>query len=300
MMVQLTARPPVFGQHRPQTGLQKLAGNAPNQTLQKIVQQINANFADKENRDIAELSQKAKDLVSASKAKKADDTKKPEAPTGYQKYPAGMFTAQEWAENALSAQRDGIQTASDAIDYAKSKLKFTMGKMDELENYLNGTGTHSDPNMTRELAETYLHNYRQSLQQDFKDFLQSHANAGMNTMFSKEYDDLSGGLASQVIENQLDSINADSLGLSNLSGDPKEMLEALENASKILAGMNQKVEAAYGELTGGKTFIDPPRSSSIFGADSSLHFAASQMERPQQLMHTANMKLTGKFLDLHA
>ena len=53
-----------------------------------------------------------------------------------------------------------------------------------------------------------------------------------------EYDKLSGGLASKVMENQLNSISAESLGLSNLSDDPQEIMEALENASKLLDEMN--------------------------------------------------------------
>ena len=59
-----------------------------------------------------------------------------------------------------------------------------------------------------------------------------------------EYDRLSGGLASAAMDNQLHSLSAESLGLSNLSGDPREIMEALENASKTLDGMKQNVEDA--------------------------------------------------------
>ncbi|MCI8454900.1 MAG: hypothetical protein HFE84_09855, partial [Lachnospiraceae bacterium] len=143
-----------------QNPMQSTIGQVKNSGLQKIVQQINANYGSKKNHDTVELSQKALELLDASKTKKADETKKPEAAFGYQKYAAGMFTKEEWAENSILAQRDGIQTVSDVIDHAKSKLEYTMSKISELENYLNGTGTHSDPNMTKELAETYLHNYK--------------------------------------------------------------------------------------------------------------------------------------------
>ena len=95
-------------------------------------------------RDSAEIS-----------ARKEEGTKKPEASSDYQKYAPGMFTREEWAENSILEQRDGIRTVSDVIDYAKSKLQYTMSKIEELENYLNGTGTHSDPNMTEDLAKTY-------------------------------------------------------------------------------------------------------------------------------------------------
>ncbi len=51
-----------------------------------------------------------------------------------------------------------------------------MSKIEELENYLNGAGTHSDPSMTKGLAETYLHNYKQSIQSDYTDIIHSHIN----------------------------------------------------------------------------------------------------------------------------
>lgn len=290
----------VSGQHmfRPQMQSlfsQRMAGQPQNLGLQKIVQQINSTYGNRRNHDTVDLSQKALDLLNAKKTEQADETKKAETVSGYQKYAAGMFTKEQWAENSLSAQRDGIQSVLDAVEHAKSKLKFTMSKMDELENYLNGTGTHSDPNMTKELAETYLHNYKQSIQSDYKNLIQSHV--GLHQSLSKEYDGLSGGLASNMMENQLDSISAESLGLSNLSNDPQEIMEALENASKILNGMNEKVESAYAEMTGGKAFTEPARSTSIFGGKSSLNFFVSQMEKPHRILDTAQMKFNGQILN---
>lgn len=266
-----------------------------NSGLQKIIQQVNTNYGSKKNRDTVELSQKALDLLNANKRQKTNETGKPEAAAAYQKYPAGIFTKEEWAENALSEQRNGIKTVSDVIDHAKSKLKFTMSKIDELENYLNGTGTHSDPNMTKELAETYLHNYKQSIQSDYTDLIQSHI--GLSQSLSKEYDSLSGGLASNLMENQLDSITAESLGLANLSNSPKEIIDALENASKILDKMGQKVENAYAEMTGGKEFTEPARSNSIFDGTSSLSFFESQMETSHRIIDTSHVKFNGQTLN---
>lgn len=267
-----------------------------NPGLQKVIQQVNTNYGSKRNRDTVELSQTALDLLNASKSKKTNETKKPEVAAAYQKYPAGIFTKEEWAENALSEQRNGIKTVSDVIDHAKSKLKFTMSKIDELENYLNGTGTHSDPNITKELAETYLHNYKQSIQSDYTDLIQSHI--GLNQSLSKEYDSLSGGLASNLMENQLDSITAESLGLTNLSNAPKEIMDALENASKILNEMDQKVESAYTAMTGGKEFTEPARSNSIFDGTSSLSFFESQMERSHRIIDTSYVKFNGQTLNI--
>ena len=274
------------------TPMQRTMGQVQNSGLGKIIQQINANYSGKRNRDTIELSQKALELLKAGSASKTDEAGKSEAAFGYQKNSAGMFTQEEWAENAISEQRDGIQTVSDLIDYAKSKLQYTMSKISELENYLNGTGTHSDPNMTKELAETYLHNYKQSIQSDYTDIIQSHINPHRSTV--DEYDGLSGGLASKVIGNQLDSISAESLGLSNLPDDPHEIMEALENASKILAGMKQNAEDAYQEMTGGKQLTEPARSTSIFDGKSSLNFFASQMEKSYRIIDTAQMKFTGQ------
>ncbi len=268
--------------------LQRTVGQVQNSGLEQIIQQVNANYSSRRSRDTVELSPKALELLNTSSSSKA------EADSGFQKYPAGMFSKEEWAENAILAQRDGIQTVSDIIDYAKSKLEYTMSKISELENYLNGTGTHSNPNMTKDLAETYLHNYKQSIQSDYTDLIQSHINPHRTTV--DEYDALSGGLASKAMENQLDSISAESLGLSNLSDAPREIMKALEAASKKLDGMKQNVEDAYKEMAGCTQITEPARSTSIFDGNTSHDFFASQMERSHRIIDTAQMKLTGETL----
>lgn len=278
-----------------QNPLQRTMGQVQNSGLEKIVQQVNAKYGGKQSRDIVELSQKALELLDASKTQKAEEAKKPEAASGYQKYAPGLYTKEGWAEQAVLAQRDGIQTVSDVVDYAKSKLEYTMSKISELESYLNGTGTHSDPNMTKELAETYLHNYRQSIQSDYTDVIQSHINPHRTTV--DEYDGLSGGQASKVTENQLNSISAESLGLSNLTGDPQEIMEALENASKMLDEMKQKTEAAYAQMTNGKQIAEPARSTSVFDGNTSLDFFASQMEQSHRIIDTAQVKFNGPTLN---
>ena len=190
-----------------QNSMQRAIGQVQNSDLQKIVQQINSNCNDKRNRDAVELSQKALDLLNASKNQKTDETNKTENASTHEKYATDMYTKEQWAENSILEQRDGIQTISDVIDYAKSKLKYTMSKIEELENYLNGTDTLNDANMTKELAETYLYNYKQSIQSDYTDIIQSHIGIHKSTV--NEYDELSGGLASNVLENQLNSISAE-------------------------------------------------------------------------------------------
>ena len=278
-----------------QSPMQSAMGQVQNSGLQKIVQQVNASYGSRPNRDTVDLSKKALELLDTLKTEKTEEVQKPEAASSYQKYAAGMFTQEEWAENSILAQKDGIQTVSDVIDYAKSKLKYTMSKISELESYLNGIGTHSDPNMTKELAETYLHNYRQSIQSDYTDVIQSHINPHRTTV--DEYDGLSGGQASKVTENQLNSISAESLGLSNLTGDPQEIMEALENASKMLDEMKQKTEAAYAQMTNGKQIAEPARSTSVFDGNTSLDFFASQMEQSHRIIDTAQVKFNGPTLN---
>ena len=279
-----------------QNSMQRTMGQMQSSGLQKVIQQVNANYGSKRNCDTVDLSKKALEMLDALKNEKEEEAKKPEAASDFQKYAPEMFTKEEWAENSILEQRDGIKTVSDVIDYAKSKLQYTMSKIEELENYLNGTGTHSDPNMTKDLAETYLHNYKQSIQSDYTDMIHSHINPHRLTV--DEYDGLSGGQASKVTENLLNSISAESLGLSNLSDDPQEIMKALENASKILDGMNQKIENAYAQMTGGKQITEPARSTSIFDGKSSFNFFASQMEKSHRIIDTARMKFTGQTLNL--
>ena len=188
-----------------QNPLQRSLGQVQSPGLQKVIQQVNANYGSKKNCDTVDLSKEALEVLDTLKAKKEEGTKKPETASDFQKYAPGMFTKEEWAENSILEQRDGIKTVSDVIDYAKSKLQYTMSKIEELENYLNGTGTHSDPNMTRDLAETYLHNYKQSIQSDYTDIIHSHINPHRSTV--DEYDRRSGGQASKVTENLLNSIS---------------------------------------------------------------------------------------------
>ena len=278
-----------------QNPLQRSLGQVQSPGLQKVIQQVNANYGSKKNCDTVDLSKEALEVLDTLKAKKEEGTKKPETASDFQKYAPGMFTKEEWAENSILEQRDGIKTVSDVIDYAKSKLKYTMSKISELESYLNGTGTHSDPNMTKELAETYLHNYRQSIQSDYTDVIQSHINPHRTTV--DEYDGLSGGQASKVTENQLNSISAESVGLSNLTGDPQEIMEALENASKMLDEMKQKTEAAYAQMTNGKQIAEPARSTSVFDGNTSLDFFASQMEQSHRIIDTAQVKFNGPTLN---
>ena len=214
--------------------------------LQKVIEQINTTFGSKRNRDTVELSQKAQALLETN-LNKTKETEKEDV-SDYQKYPEGV-PAEQWVKYSLEEQQTGVNTLSDAIDYEKEKLKFTMSKINELENFLNGTGSHSDPNMTKELAETYLQNYKQSIKSSYEDIMSS-INGFRH--FANEYDKLSGGMASEMVGDVLGSVTLESLGLDNLSENPEDILSALENASKILDSMTEKLGAAYSQVSGGE------------------------------------------------
>lgn len=242
--------------------------------LQKIIKQINASVSQKQNFDTVELSKKAQALLKENNEKKEKEPILNNNSEMVSSTRWGNRTKAEFAEMSLNTQRDDLKSLSDKIDYHKSKLEFTMGKISELESFLNGTGTHSDPNMTKETAEAYLHNYKQSIVDDYANFT-----IGRNQQRADEFDKLSGGLASEVFKNPLNSLNAETLGLDNLSSDPKEIMEALDIASKMLSEMTADLESAFTNATGGKEFTETARSWSLFDGDSSLDFFASQMEK---------------------
>lgn len=245
-----------------------------NLSLKKIISQINANVGKKQNFDTVELSKKAQALLKENNEKKEKEPILNNNSEMVSSTRWGNRTKAEFAEMSLNTQRDDLKSLSDKIDYHKLKLDFTMGKISELESFLNGTGTHSDPNMTKETAEAYLHNYKQSIVDDYANFT-----IGRNQQRADEFDKLSGGLASEVFKNPLNSLNAETLGLDNLSSDPKEIMEALDIASKMLSEMTADLESAFTNATGGKEFTETARSWSLFDGDSSLDFFASQMEK---------------------
>ncbi len=263
--------------------------------LGNIVNKINENVGQKKNYDILELSEKALELLKEKSEEKASEK---EPVINYENSETvkstrwGVHTKAEFAEMSFNSQRNDLKTFSDQIDYAKSKLEFTMEKITELENYLSGAAPHIDPNMTRETAEAYLHNYKQSIVQDFSDFT-----IGRSQYHADEFDKLSGGLASKAFENPLHSLNAESLGLSNLTSDPTEIMNALDSASKIINQLTENLESAFEIATGGKGFTEPAKSHSIFGADSSLDFFASQMEKGYKII-SGNLELTGETFEI--
>ncbi len=267
-----------------------------NAGLEKIVSQINANVGKKQNFDTVELSKKALTLL-----KENNEVKEKEPVLDYANSDMvsserwGTHSKAEYAEMSLTTQRDSLKTLSDKIDYHKSKLEFTMEKISELENYLNGTAPHSNPDMTKEMAEDFLHNYKQSIADDFTDF-----SVKGDQFKANEFDKLSGGLSGEIFENPLNSLDEKTLGLDNLSSDPKAIMEALENASDILDEMTANLESAFVEATGGREFTESAWSMSIFDGNSSHDFFESQMEKtiPDKEISVSDFDFDGKILDV--
>lgn len=303
MVVQLRNNQNMFGSSMQGARLQKMIGQLQNPGLQKVVEQVNTTFGSKGNRDTVELSKKAQALLDAN-VKETKETKTEDI-SGYQKYPEGV-PEDQWAKYALEEHQTGVNTLSDAIDYEKEKLKFTMSKINELENFLNGTGSHSDPNMTKELAETYLQNYKQSVKSSYEDIMSS-INGFRH--FANEYDELSGGMASGMVGDVLGSITLESLGLDNLSDDPEEILKALENASKILDSMTEKLGNAYSQISGGEKLTAGSwrAGANAFNKEA---FAAKMERTPDEIIDTtlgidkiikidSSIRFNGEKLDLY-
>lgn len=266
--------------------------------LQKIVNQINENVGKRRNFDVVELSQKAQALLNEKNETKEKEPVTSDADSEMVKDPwIGERSKTELAEMSLDMQRHDLKTLSNQLEHDKAKVEFTASKIEELENFLNGTASHSDPNMTQETAKAYLHNYKQSILTDYANW--GNLSGFGNSFLANKYDALSGGLASQVIENQLDSLNSESLGLANLSSDPKEMIKAFENAYNQVNNMITKIEDAFAEGAAGKGFDKPAQGLISFGEDylKSFDFFASQMETGYRIT-SADLKFNGEKLEI--
>lgn len=225
--------------------------------LSDIVEKMNANAGRLQKFDTLKLSFKARELLNenvAAKEKQSIDSSEEkqsiDSSEGSEKVLTryGYLTKDEWAEDSIQSQRDGLRYIEDMIRFEKSKLDFTTSKISELENFLNGTGSHSNPNMAKETAQEYLKNYKESIRTDFSGFIDNN----LYCYWANEYDNASGGLASKIMENQLNSLTGESLGLTGLSDDPEEIMKALENASKQVDTMLAKVESTFAEANDGK------------------------------------------------
>ena len=220
-----------------------------NTGIQKLVNQINANIASNGKYDRVDLSLMAQKLIDSK-----NDATKQRSIINYDDSPkVGKFTQAEWAEKSLHHQRNGLETIGKVIDYSIAKLDYTISNINELEDYL-ATGVHSDPYMTQAKAEDYLNSYQQSIVTDYTKLIEDYANVYRS--FIDQYDYSSGGIASQVMDNQMNDISAKSLGLSDLSNDPTEIKKSLESASQQVNEMIVNLEAAFTEASGGKVW-DP-------------------------------------------
>ncbi len=256
--------------------------------LQKVVNQINANLGNSRNYDIVELSLKAKELLNAK-----DETTSDSPIINYENSPQfGVYTQAEWTENTLYHQRSGLETIAKVIDYSKARLEYTTSKIDELENFLHGTGTHSDPYMTQSKAQSYLKNYEQSVITNYTEIISDYAK--IYSSFIDRYDEYSGGVASSIMHNQMSTISAESLGISDLSNNPDEIMQALERASAKVNEMITNLESAFTKASGGKVW-DPVDT---IAEDEWTERLESFRVKTEVLTFDATANVTGEVLEI--
>ncbi|MEA4989224.1 MAG: hypothetical protein VB095_14295 [Anaerovorax sp.] len=214
-----------------------------NPKFKNIVNKINEDVGEKQNFDTVSFSLKAQELLKTTKEK---------TPTNnlidYENSPQnGTYTEAEWAEISLHHQRNGLETVYKLVDYFKEKLNYTTSRINELQGIVDGT--YGDSFISPDIAKEWIDSYKKSISTDYSKVVEDYVEIYRG--FVNEYDASSNGLASKVSENYLNTLSAESLGLIDLSNDPKEIMTALENASKKLGEMIKAVEANFYEATSG-------------------------------------------------
>ncbi len=235
---------------------------SPQNNVQKIVQQINANLNKTQSYDTVELSQRAKTLLEQSQ-KETEDTKKAEdsVPTlDYTNSPMiGSMTLAEHTESALRYQRGILGSFQNQLAYLKAEADYTAQKIQELQDIADGSVV--DPSMSAEEAQRQIDGYLKRLPSDYSHAIEGSFMYGFyQNALEKEYA-ITGGLAEKISENYLSSMTAESLGLTNLPKDPAKLAEALENASQKIQEMISSIEKNFAQATGGKTFAAMERPS---------------------------------------
>lgn len=168
----------------------------------------------------------------------------------------GVLSKTEWAEASLNQQFKGLESVYNELYYQTEKVNLVIEKMAEYESIMNGTNTDTD--MTVEEAEKLYNAYAQSLDTDFTEILEDRIDH--NVYQSNEYDKRSDGLASQITTNPLNSLSAEKLGLTNLSGDPNELLEALNKAYEAVGNLINNFSDGYASATGKEITLDTKTS----------------------------------------
>lgn len=159
---------------------------------------------------------------------------------------SGSLSKPEWAEASLKAQHSGLNSVYNELYVQTEKVNLIVEKMAEYEGIMNGTNTDTD--ITVEDAEKLYNAYAESLEKDFTSIIEDKLD--IYNYQADEYDKRSDGLASAISGNYLDSVTAENLGLTNLSGDPKELLEALNKAYESVGNLMNNFEDAFSNATG--------------------------------------------------
>ena len=115
-------------------------------------------------------------------------------------------------------------------------MEFINERMGHFQGIIHGEII--DATVTKDEAQEYLNDYKENLETDITKEIEN-----LTRLYGgwlENYYEWSGGLADKITENVVSSINSESLGLKNLSYDPKKYMEALENAASKVKEMAAK------------------------------------------------------------
>ncbi len=218
--------------------------NARFTAFKTITERIDLIIQRNRNYDTVELSKKALELLGSKGAKPKKLIDCENSPT------LGSRSQAQWAESALTQQRNGVVSVKSELGYQRKRLETVLSRIGEYEKIASGEIPQTDTRITAQRADELIESYRNSVRTDFSAEINSIVK--FYNGWAKQYDEYSGGLASEVTKNILDGISGEALGLGSLSDDPEEIFNALDSAIKNLDDLQQSIESAFFQATGGE------------------------------------------------
>lgn len=214
-----------------------------NTQLQKVVNNINSRVSqNNRNQDVIEFSFKANKLLKS--AEENSDKLIDYANSAM----VGQRSQAEWAESALTQQRNGVFSVRNELQYQKDRLDTILSKISEYEKIAAGETPENGTYISQERAVELIDKYKQSIKNDFSAEIDK--TVKFYNDWAKSYDKYSGGVASQLIGNVLESISSEALGLDKLSDDPAEISKALDDAIEKLDNVTKSIEDVFYNATG--------------------------------------------------
>ncbi len=210
-----------------------------NSGYSKVVNQINTNIQQKSGRfDSYQFSLLASLKESAKSDSKSDATSTtPDIYNGISKT--------QMAQYSVLKQHSGLSTLKNTFQQLKDKIDYSISKIEELGSIANGDTV--DANISKEHAEELIERYTDSFSSYFPSVVEINIDMtkGISGNLSELYSGYSQGIAENITPNFLSDISAESLGLSDLSDNPQDILNALSGAIDKLSNMISHVEQSY-------------------------------------------------------